>query len=37
VIDEFGLFGLDRIPIGPARAVGIVLLAVCAGLSLTRA
>jgi len=37
VIDQFGLFGLDRIPIGPARAVGIVLLAVGAGLSLTRA
>ncbi len=37
VIDQFGLFGLARIPVGPARAAGIVLLAVGAGLSLTRA
>ncbi|HEY2935908.1 MAG TPA: DMT family transporter [Gaiellaceae bacterium] len=37
LIDQFGLFGLDRIPIGPARAVGIALLAVGAALSLVRA
>jgi transporter family-2 protein len=37
VIDQFGLFGLDRIPIGPARAIGIGLLAIGAALSLTRA
>jgi transporter family-2 protein len=36
LIDQFGLFGLDRIPIGPARAAGIVLLAVGAALSLVR-
>ena len=37
LVDQFGLFGLDRIPIGPARAVGIALLAVGAALSLVRA
>jgi transporter family-2 protein len=37
LIDQFGLFGLDRIPIGPPRAVGIVLLTIGAALSLTRA
>jgi transporter family-2 protein len=33
-IDRFGLFGYDRIPIGWARVVGVVLLAAGAGLSL---
>jgi transporter family-2 protein len=36
LIDQFGLFGLDRVPIGWARAVGIVLLGVGAALSLRR-
>jgi len=35
-IDRYGLFGVDRIAISPARAVGIVLLAAGAGLSLVR-
>jgi transporter family-2 protein len=37
LIDQFGLFGSDRIPIGPARAVGIALVAAGAALSLVRA
>ena len=37
LIDQFGLFVLDRIPIRPARAVGIALLAAGAALSLVRA
>ena len=36
VIDRFGLFGVDRIAISPARAAGIVLLAIGAALSLIR-
>ena len=36
LIDQLGLFGLDRVPIGWARAVGIVLLGVGAALSLRR-
>jgi transporter family-2 protein len=36
VIDRFGLFGVDQIAISPARAVGIVLLAAGAALSLSR-
>jgi transporter family-2 protein len=35
-IDRFGLFGLEQIPIGWARVLGIVLLAVGAGLSLKK-
>jgi transporter family-2 protein len=35
-IDRWGLFGVDRIAISPARGVGIVLLAVGAALSLVR-
>jgi bacterial/archaeal transporter family-2 protein len=36
VIDRFGLFGLERIPIGWPRLIGIVLLAAGAALSLKR-
>jgi bacterial/archaeal transporter family-2 protein len=36
VIDRFGLFGVHQIAISPARAAGIALLAVGAGLSLVR-
>ena len=36
VIDRFGLFGLERIPIGWTRVLGIALLALGAGLSLKR-
>ena len=36
VIDRFGLFGVDQIAISPARAVGIALLGIGAGLSLVR-
>jgi transporter family-2 protein len=36
VIDRFGLFGVDAIPISKERAVGIVLLGIGAGLSLVR-
>ena len=36
VIDRFGLFGVEQIGISPARAVGIVLLGIGAGLSLVR-
>jgi bacterial/archaeal transporter family-2 protein len=36
VIDRFGLFGLDPIPIGWERALGILLLAVGAALSLRK-
>lgn len=36
VIDGFGLFGLQRIPITPARVAGLVLLALGAALILRR-
>ena len=36
VIDQFGLFGADRIPLGWPRLVGIALLAAGAALSLRR-
>jgi transporter family-2 protein len=36
VIDRFGLFGLDQIPIGWPRLLGIALLAVGAALSLKK-
>lgn len=36
VIDRYGLFGLDRIPLHWPRVLGIVLLAAGAGLSLKR-
>ena len=36
VIDQFGLFGLDRLAIGWPRAIGLVLLAVGVALSLPR-
>jgi transporter family-2 protein len=36
VIDRFGLFGLERIPIGPERLLGIGLLAAGAALSLKK-
>jgi transporter family-2 protein len=36
VIDRFGLLGLERIPIGPWRLLGIGLLAVGAALSLKK-
>jgi bacterial/archaeal transporter family-2 protein len=36
VIDRFGLFGLERIPIGWPRLLGIALLAVGAALSLKK-
>jgi transporter family-2 protein len=36
VIDRFGLFGVEQIGISPARAAGIVLLGIGAGLSLVR-
>jgi uncharacterized membrane protein YdcZ (DUF606 family) len=36
VIDRFGLFGLEQIPIGWTRLLGIALLALGAGLSLRR-
>ena len=36
VIDRFGLFGLDRIPLDLPRAIGIALLAVGAALTLKR-
>jgi transporter family-2 protein len=36
IIDAFGLFGLERIPVTPARAVGLVLLAAGAALVLKR-
>ena len=36
VIDRFGLFGLERIPIDATRVLGIALLAVGAALSLKR-
>ena len=35
-IDRFGLFGLDKIPIGPTRVLGIALLAAGAALSLKK-
>jgi transporter family-2 protein len=36
VIDRFGLFGVDPIPISPARGLGIALLGIGAALSLVR-
>jgi bacterial/archaeal transporter family-2 protein len=36
VFDSYGLFGLDRIPLGAARVVGLVLLGVGAALTLKR-
>lgn len=36
VIDRYGLFGVEAIPISRERAIGIVLLGVGAGLSLVR-
>ena len=36
LIDQFGLFGLDRLAVGWPRAIGLVLLAVGVGLSLPR-
>jgi transporter family-2 protein len=36
VIDRFGLFGLDRIPLDLPRAIGIALLAAGAALTLKR-
>src|SRR5262245_23868438 len=36
LIDAFGLFGLERIPVTPARAAGLVLLAAGAALVLKR-
>ena len=36
IIDRFGLFGVHQIGISPARAVGIALLGIGAGLSLVR-
>jgi bacterial/archaeal transporter family-2 protein len=36
VIDRFGLFGLDRIPLDRPRAIGILLLAAGAALTLRR-
>jgi transporter family-2 protein len=36
VIDRFGLFGVEAIPISWERSVGIVLLGIGAGLSLVR-
>lgn len=36
LIDQFGLLGLDRVPIGWPRALGIVLLAAGAALSLRK-
>jgi transporter family-2 protein len=36
VVDRYGLFGLDRIPIGAARIGGLVLLAVGAVLTLKK-
>jgi bacterial/archaeal transporter family-2 protein len=35
-VDRYGLFGLDRIPVGWTRVVGLALLAVGAGLTLKR-
>lgn len=36
IIDRFGLFGVEQIAISPARAAGIALLGIGAGLSLVR-
>ena len=36
IVDRFGLFGLDRIPVSTARIAGLVLLAVGAALTLKR-
>ena len=36
IIDRFGLFGVEQIAISPARATGIALLGIGAGLSLVR-
>lgn len=37
VVDQLGLFGLDRVPISATRALGMVLLGVGAALTLARA
>jgi transporter family-2 protein len=36
VVDRYGLFGLDQIPLSSARVVGLALLALGAGLTLKR-
>ena len=36
VIDKFGLFGLEKIPFGWERVLGVVLLTLGAALSLRR-
>ncbi len=36
IVDQFGLFGLDRIELTPIRVLGLALLAVGAGLTLVR-
>jgi len=36
VIDRFGLFGVDQVALGWPRVVGVILLAVGAGLTLSR-
>jgi transporter family-2 protein len=36
IVDRYGLFGLDRIPVSPARIAGLVLLGVGAALTLKK-
>jgi bacterial/archaeal transporter family-2 protein len=36
LVDRYGLFGLDRIPVSAARIAGLVLLAIGAALTLTK-
>jgi bacterial/archaeal transporter family-2 protein len=36
IVDQYGLFGLDEIALTPVRVLGLVLLAVGAGLTLVR-
>jgi transporter family-2 protein len=36
IIDRFGLFGVEQIPISPVRGLGIALLGIGAALSLVR-
>ena len=36
IVDRYGLFGLDRIPVGAARIAGLLLLGVGAALTLKR-
>ena len=36
VIDRFGLFGVDEVELTWSRALGVALLGICAGLSLTK-